>query len=273
MPDAATLEPEVTEQAENTETEQTETAPVAPDESTLNDLGRMILATIREQAQAFNADAARYEAATGDRSKAVHDLRDSSDDAKVVKFRKWLEELDAKREKAVTEIDAYISENLMPASDLSEADAEALKASLAETRKEIKNGMDYFLSLPAVKSVENANLLLPELKGARKGVTKGTGTGAPKPRVKAVYIDGTLVSHDVVKDGKTEVKSSFTDAVKFLSEKHGVKIQTSDLHAGYFAEAKVEPKDWADGPDSVEYVFHVTDKDGASHNHTVLVTK
>lgn len=246
---------------------------VAPDESVLNDLGRMILATIREQVAAFNADVAKYEAATGDRSKAVHDLRENSDDPKVVKFRKWLEDIDAKREAGITEIDKHISENLMPQSDLSETDAETLKTSLAETRKEIRNGMDYFLSLPAVKSVENANLLLPELKGARKGVSKGTGTGAPKPRVTGVYVDGTLCSHDVVKDGKTEVKSSFTDAVKFLSDKHNVKIQTSDLHAGYFAEAKVEPANWADGPDSVEYVFHVTDKAGASHNHKILVTK
>lgn len=252
---------------------QTETPAVAPDESSLNDLARMILATIREQVTAFNAQAATYEAATGDRSKAVHDLRESSDDAKVVKFRAWLDDLDKRREKAISEIDAYISENLMPRSDLSETDAEALKASLAESRKEIKNGMDYFLSLPAVKSVENAALLLPEVKGARKGVSKGTGTGAPKPRVKAVYVDGTLVSHDVTKEGKTETKSSFTDAVKYLSDLHNVKVQTSDLHAGYFSAAKVEPQNWADGPDSVEYIFHVTDKEGKSHNHKVLVTK
>lgn len=247
--------------------------PVAPSEDSLNDLARMILATLREQAAAFNAEQAKYDAATGDRSKAVHDLRENSDDAKVVKFRKWLEELDAKREKAVSEIDAYISETLMPTANLSETDAETLKASLTEQRKEIKNGADYFLSLPAVKSLDNANLLLPEIKGARKGVSKGTGTGAPKPRVKAVYIDGALVSHEVTKDGKTEVKSSFTDAVKFLSDKHNVKIQTSDLHRDYFAEAKVEPQNWADGPDSVEFVFHVTDKAGASHNHKILVTK
>jgi hypothetical protein len=233
----------------------------------------MILATIREQAAAFNAEQAKYDAATGDRSKAVHDLRESSDDAKVVKFRKWLEDLDAKREAAVADIDAYISENLMPASDLSEADAETLKTALTEQRKEIKQGVDYFLSLPAVKNVEGAENLLPEIKGARRGVSKGTGAGAPKPRVTGVYVDGVLCSHEVTKDGKTETKSSFTDAVKFLSDKYGVKIQTSDLHAGYFAEAKVEPADWASGPDKVTYVFHVTDKDGVSHNPEILVTK
>jgi hypothetical protein len=253
--------------------EATEPAKVVPDESALNDLGRMILATIREQAAAFNAEQAKYDAATGDRSKAVHDLRESSDDAKVVKFRKWLEDLDAKREAAVADIDAYISENLMPASDLSEADAETLKSALTEQRKEIKQGVDYFLSLPAVKNVEGAENLLPEIKGARRGVSKGTGAGAPKPRVTGVYVDGVLCSHDVTKDGKTETKSSFTDAVKFLSDKYGVKIQTSDLHAGYFTEAKVEPADWASGPDKVEYVFHVTDKDGVSHNPKILVTK
>jgi hypothetical protein len=262
-----------TEAPETTpETEETP-APVIPDVSALNDLGRMILAQIQEDAAAFNAEQARYDAATGDRSKAVHDLREASDDAKVVKFRKWLADIDAKREAAVTEIDAYISENLMPAADLSEADAETLKTSLAEKRKELKNGMEYFSNLPAVRAVENAHLLLPEIKGARKGVSKGTGTGAPKPRVKAIYVDGELMSHDVTKDGETVVKSSFTDAVKFLSDKHDVKIQTSDLHSGYFAAAQVEPADWASGPDSVEYVFHVTDKAGASHNHKVLVTK
>lgn len=256
-----------------TETTTETPAKVVPDESALNDLGRMILATIREQAAGFNAEQAKYDAATGDRSKAVHDLRENSDDPKVVKFRKWLDDLDAKRETAVTEIDAYISASLMPTSDLSEADAEALKATLTEQRKEIKQGIDYFLSLPAVKNVEGAENLLPEIKGARRGVSKGTGAGAPKPRVTGVYVDGTLCSHEVEKDGNKTVKSSFTDAVKFLSDKYGVKVETKDLHAGYFAEAKVDPADWASGPDKVEYNFHLTDKDGKSQNVKVLVTK
>lgn len=251
-----------------------ETPKVVPDEANLNDLGRMILATIREQAQGFNAAQAQYDAATGDRSKAVHDLREASDDPKVLKFRKWLEDFDKKREQAVKDIDAHITANLMPAADLSEEDAAKLKETLTEQRKEIKAGVDYWLSLPAVKSLEGHENLLPEIKGARKGVSKGTGSGAPKPRVKAVYVDGVLCSHEVKdKENKISTKSSFTDAVKYLSDKHDVKVETKDLHREYFTEAKVEPKDWADGPDSVEFIFHVTDKAGASHNHKVLVTK
>jgi hypothetical protein len=251
-------------------TESTESEVVVPDRSSLNNLAQLVLGTYEEQVAEYNSRQAKVDAATGDKEKAVHDLRNSSDDAKVVKFRKWQEELDAKREKAVNEIDAYIRENLI-SSDMTPEQIEAEREALKELRAEIKNGAEYFLSLPAVKSLEGAENLLPKPAGTRRSVSKGTGSGTPKPRVKAIYIDGNLASHEVTKDGKTEVKSSFTDAVKVLSDAHKVKVETKDLHAGYFAEAGTTDVNAA--PDSVEYVFSVTDKDGTNHNHTSLVTK
>ena len=254
-----------------TETATTEAETPKFDESSLNDLARLVLNTVRESAEAFNARQAKFDAATGDKSKAVHDLRNSSDDAKVVKFRAWYEDLMAKAEKGVNEIDAYISANLLPTGEMSAEEIEAEKAALKDLRSEVKQGADYFLTLPSVKGVEGAETLLPEIKGARRSVSSGAGTGTPKPRVKAIYVDGNLVSHDVEKDGKKETKSTFTDAVKFLSETHKVKIETKDLHAGYFETAGTTDVNVA--PDKVEYVFSVTDKDGKSHNHTILVTK
>lgn len=260
-----TTDTNTTEQPEATE-------PTAPDVSALNDLGRLFLSQIAEQVEAYNSRTATLSAATGDSAKAVHDLRNSSDDPKIVKFRKWLEEFDAKREKAISEIDAYISENLLPSASMSEEEIEAERTALKTLRSEINSMRDVFLALPAVKSLENSELLLPKVAGTRT-VSKGTGSGGVKPRVTGVYIDGNLVSHEVTKDGKTTVKSSFTDAVKFLSETHKVKVNTPDLHAAYFEAAKVKPEDWASGPDKVEFGFHVTDKDGKSQNHTILVTK
>ncbi len=251
-----------------TETETVETP--AFDESALNDLARLVLGTVREQAADFNSAQATLDAATGDTSKAVHDLRNSSDDPQVTKFRAWLEKSDAAREKAIGEIDAYISANLIP-DGMSDEQIEAEKSRLKELRAEVKSGADYFLTLPSVKGVAGAETLLPEIKGARKSVSKGTGSGTPKPRVKAIYVDGNLVSHDVTKDGKTETKSTFTDAVKFLSETHKVKVETKDLHAGYFETAGTT--DVSVAPDKVEYVVAIVDKDGKSHNHTLLVTK
>lgn len=259
------------------ETETTETAET-PEQTVdlealraeINDLGKLVLGTLEEQIAEYNSRQATLDAVTGDTSKAVHELRNSSDDDEVKKFRAWLEKVDAQREAAVTKIDKYISENLLPKADMSEEQIEAEKSALKDLRGEIKAGETYFLALPGVKPLgENAALLVPKVAGARKSVAKGTGTGGPKPRVTGVYVDGELQSHDV--DGKQ--KSTFTDAVKFLSEKHKTKVETKDIHAAWFAAANVTPEDWASAPDKTEFVFSVTDKDGKSHNHNFLITK
>jgi hypothetical protein len=199
------------------------------------------------------------------------DLRNSSDDPAVVKFRAWLEKIDKQREDAIAKIDAHISETLMPTTDMSEEDQAAEKEALKELRAEIKEGEKYFLKLPAVKTLDGAENLLPKVSGARKSVTAGTGSGGAKPRVKAIYLDGNLCSHEVTKDGKTEVKSTFTDLVKTLAETNKVKVETKDIHAAYLAAAQTD--DWNNAPDKVEFGYHVTAKDGTSNNYTILVTK
>jgi hypothetical protein len=260
-----------------TETAPAETVEISEEEAAaaraeilanLPDLARLVRDTYEGQAAEYNTRAARLESVTGDASKAIHDIRESSDDPAVVKFRKYFEDMNAKIEAAVKTINEHISKNLLPES-MSEADVEAEKEALKTLKKEAESGRDFFLAQQSVKSLaENGTdplTLLTGLKGARRGVSKGTGTGTKKPRVKAIYVDGVLMSHDVTKDGKTEVKSTFTDAVKFLSDTHKVKVETSALHEGYFA---------ADGENAteVEYVVNITDKDGASHAHTILVT-
>lgn len=251
--------------------ETTEETVVVPDESQLNNLAQLVLATYREQVAEYNSRQATLDAATGDRSKAVHELRNSSDDPAVVKFRAWLEKFDKQREDAITKIDAHISENLLPQSDMSEEDQTKEKEALKELRAEIKEGEKYFLKLPAVKTLENAENLLPKVSGARKSVSTGTGTGSPKPRITGAYLDGKLCSHDVVKDGKTIVKSTFTDLVKALSDANKVKVETSDIHKAYLEAAKTD--DWNAAPDKVEFGYHVTSKDGVSNNYTILITK
>lgn len=256
---------------ENVNTETTETEPVAPDASSLNDLARLVLGTLTEQIADYNSRSARLESVTGDKSKATHDLRESSDDAEVAKFRAWLEKSDAAREAAVAKIDAYIAGNLL-ATDMSADDVAAETESLKSLKSEIKSGESYFLTNTVAKDLENANLLVPKIAGARKSVSKGTGTGGSKPRVSAIYLNGSLVSHEnVAKDGTKTVKSTFTDLVKALSETHKVKVETSDIHAAYLAEAGTT--DWNVAPDSVEFVYHVTNKAGESVNEKILVTK
>jgi hypothetical protein len=260
-----------------TETAPAETAEVSPEEqaaaiaetlSNLPDLARLVRDTYEGQVAEYNTRQAKLESVTGDASKALHDIRESADDATVAKFRKYQEDMNAKIEAAIVTINKYISENLLP-SAMSEDDITAERDALKVLKKEAEAGRDFFLAQPSVKALdENAagNLLTP-LKGARRGVSKGTGTGTKKPRVKAIYIDDVLMSHDVPAkgDNPATVKSTFTDAVKFLSETHKVRVETSQLHEGYFA---------ADGENATEvsYVVNITDKDGVAHAHNVLVT-
>jgi hypothetical protein len=252
-----------------------EVALLPVDIDSLGDLARLVLNTYAEQAAAYNSGAATLEAATGDASKAIHDIRDNSDDPKVVKFRKFREDHLAKVEEAEKIIQDYIRENLVPET-MTDEEVEAEKARLKELKSTAQQGRDFFLAQPAVKSLVESgkydfdSVLVP-LKGARKSVSKGTGTGSPKPRVKAIYIDGDLVSHEVVKDGKTEIKSTFTDAVKFLSDATKSKVETSTLHSGYFEAAGTTDVNAA--PDSVEYIVTLNNKDGESTHYTILVTK
>lgn len=244
-------------------TETTEAPTVTRDD--LDGIGQAFLDLMIAQAAEYNARAAALSAATGDKDKAAHEIRESSDDPKVVKFRKFSEDLMARHEAAVAEIHKYIVENLVAKSQLTPEQQEAEKAALKELRDSYNVNVKAFTGLPSVAKIAGAETLVPEIKGARRSVSSGGGSGTSKPRVSSITVDGDLMAHDVVKDGETLQKSTFTDAVKFLSEKHGVKIQTSDLHAGYFA---------AGGPDSatpVEYVFSVTDKAGKNHNHNVVV--
>lgn len=250
-----------------------ETVPT-PDESALNDLGRLFLAEIQKQAADYNSRVATLSAATGDKQKAVHDLRENSDDAKVVKFRKWLEDLDAKREQAISEIDAYISEKLLSTVSLSEEEVAAEREALKALKAEINGMRKTFLDLPAVRDVENVEALLPKLEGSRASSSRGGGSGGAKPRIAGIYVDGEICQHEVENKttGEVSTKSSFTDAVKYLSDLHKVKVNTSDLHSAWFAAAGVTAENWSDAPNETEFVFTVTDKDGKTHNHTVLIT-
>lgn len=243
-----------------TETETTTAPTVNRDD--LGEVAKILLAEVEQETTKYNALAGQIEAATGDQGKAVHNLRETSEDPEVLKFRDFVEALDAKREAAVQKIHAYIEKNLLQSSSMTPEEVEEAKTSLKAQRKEINELRGLFLSRA---KIEGADSLLPEIKGARKSAA-APGSGAPKPRVASITVDGEEMSHETTnKDGETVVKSTFTDAVKFLSDKHKVKVQTSDLHAGYFENG---------GPDSatpVEYVVSVTDKDGKSHNHKVVV--
>jgi hypothetical protein len=250
------------------ETAPEETVPSVTEED-LNDLARMVLATQVEMVNRYNSAQARIDAATGDTGKYVHEIRNSSEDPKVVKFRKFEEDLTAKLEKAVAEIEAYIRENLV-GDALTPEQIEEEKNSLKALKSEIDAGEGFFAV--ATKALgADASHLLPKRSNARKSVSSGgTGNGGVKPRVTGVYIDDVLCSHTVpAKGDKPEREAStFTDAVKHISDTLKTKVEVKDLQGAYFAAAGVKPEDWATAPDKVEFSYAVGEK-----NVTVLVTK
>jgi len=258
-PEATTEAPEATEPQ------------ISEDE--LNGLAKMVLESQRAMVADYNTRLARI--SNDDPAKYLHEIRNTSEDDKVAEYRKYEEKVLAALEKRTQEIEAYIKANLMgnaPTEDEVKAEREALGA----LKKEITEGEKYF-GIATKALGKDTSGLLPKMTGARLSKSGGgTGQGGVKPRVTGVYINGELQSHVVKKDnvvqknedGTDKVSSTFTDAVRYLSEQTKTKVATTDLQAAYFAAAQVEPADWASGPDKVEFVFNAGEK-----NWTVLVTK
>ncbi len=201
---------------------------------TENTGGIDVLAVARTQIEATNALAERIKSASDDGTKRVHDLFASSDDAKVVKVREFVEELDSKRESAIQQVHEYIKANLLVSDDF---DLNKGKDEYAVMVKRAKGALE-FLSTMGLDVPED----FPAIKGLRG--SGGGGTGGRRPRLSSITCDGAKVSgkrpgkdDKGQPDGTTVETHTFTDLAKFLSEESGTKVTAKDLQAAAFEAA------------------------------------
>lgn len=156
----------------------------------------------------------RQVTASGDKAagKMISDIRESSEDERVVQFRAYIADLDAKREAAFSKIEDLIKAELLPADTkvLTPDEQAALKVKYDDLAKRAKSGAD-FLSSEDSEEITAAMAAAPVLlswPGKRGG---GSAVGSKKPRLAHAEINGEPFSVKVTnKDGVTTEKVSFT---------------------------------------------------------------
>lgn len=224
-------------------------------------VSKAIVADLNEKATEHNTLRAKVDAATGDNSDLIQDLRTNSTNPEV---RTAMDKYDAailKAEKILSDADALIKADLAASADMSEEDIAKAEIQVKALLDDVKAGVNYL----ARKYGDEVKTALIPLKGA-KASKSGSGGGSAKPRLKAVYVDNVLQSATVdvtqtvkgvvSKTGEQRVVSTFTLASKSIP---GSTVES--LTKAYLDAAKVST--WQDAAAIVE--FSVTDKDGKNH--------
>lgn len=228
----------------------------------------LVAQTLKDSTAAANSKADEILAATTDKTKRVHEIRttEATEDETILKYREWLEKVNAQIEENTKRVDAYIADKHLKS--VPEADLAALKEQYAELKATAVAGRKFAETIPGVSAEELAAALkdVPDLKSLRGGTSGGTGEGGKRPRIERISVskdDGTTyteVSETVknAKTGKDEVKANFTILARWLSKDADAKVEVKDLQAHAFEAAKTDDLSTLNG---TVFDFEVTVKD------------
>lgn len=209
-----------------------------------------------EAIETANGLLVKIQAATGNQDDQIKAVIETSDDAKLVKYREskreleeQIETLQAKLANGNASVKEYAKTLLTDTSDL---DVEAAKKEAAAARKkatDIRKVLVQFASEEEV-AAELERLGVPELKSVRGSGVKGSATGVKRPRISAATVDGETVAKP---DGGVDFS--------FLAKE--LKTNANDLKSAAFAAAGTDDLNSLEA--GTEVTFTVGD-------HTVVVT-
>lgn len=231
------------------------------------------LNTIREQTEAGNAVADKVIHADN-ANKLLAEVRETSDDPEIVKYREFLENAYAQLAESEKKIDDYILSQGMV--DTTPVDVEAETTKWKEISTTVKAMTNAIKTLPGFDETKLADI--PELKslpGTRKASTSSGGTGVKRPRIASIavtYPDGTTTDIYETKDGVNN--SNLTVLAKSLASTYKRKVEVKDLQAALFAAAGTDDLNTLDGK-PVEFAYSVPKSDNpedGSYNLMVKVT-
>lgn len=174
------------------------------------------LAIYSNAVTAANEIGRKIQAANSDRTDAVKSVLDTSDDAKIVKFREGraalLEQIETIQAK-ITNGEAMIkeyAEKLVPGVDADfDKDAETKKFIAArKTANDARKALLNFVSEEDLAAAEKELGIVPivSLRGTGKAGSSGGATGVKRPRISAATMNGT----SVWKKGSDDSKVDFT---------------------------------------------------------------
>jgi len=197
---------------------------------------------------AANAQAVKYRTLVGDRSEAVANVLNTSDDEKVAEFRAWRDKIQEDIRKAQAALEANSEKMYAYAESLiqqTDEDPEAVKAAYLEARQtatKMRAGLVGFFDEETVaKMYEEQGI--EEITNLRGTKSKGA-TGIKRPRLLTASVNGEEVS----KDGKV----SFTLLAQHITSNIG-KVSSADLRAAAFKAANTD--DLSSLPEGTEVTF------------------
>lgn len=223
--------------------------------------GRAQFSVFAEQANALHA---RVQAAENVNA-TIAEVRNTSDDPRIVAFREWKAQADAAILAKENEIDAIIKAELVSVEPI---DLEKIKA---EHKSIVTKARDLEKALKSVVG-EAAVVNLPTLKSlSGRAVSASGGSGGKRPRIQSIVVDGVEVYEEVEDKDKAGNKlgtkshvASFTVLARWMGSKEqtGVKVDVSSLQQACFAAAKTDDLSSLDGkPVSFPYTVSV-EKEG-----------
>lgn len=160
--------------------------------------------------------------AVGNVGKIVSEIRDNSDDEKVVRFREFKTQLLAKLDEAERTVDAHIKASLMPSTD--GLDVEAAKAAYAPLAAQVKALHTvvgtFAAQTPAGGVPEGLLTGLLTLKGTQSKASNGE-SGIRRPRISEITVNGESVFEEKKnEDGTVKHVSNLTVLKLWLDKKY-----------------------------------------------------
>lgn len=235
--------------------------------------------TLAEQIAEANTVADRVINADN-QNKLIHEVRETSDDETIAKFRSWFDQANARIEAEVAKINQYIVDQGLVSTAVVDVPAETqnykdlatnIKAMQSTVKTLLGNDDEKFkaLELPELKS-------LPGVRKSGGSSTSGGGTGTRRPRLSAItvdYGDGNVVDVYETKPGENgqpeRHSATLTLLAKTLSEKFKTKVEVSSLQGELFAAANTDDLSTLEGK---PVTFPVTIKGEGDTSTIVNVT-
>lgn len=222
-----------------------------------NDFAKATVKFLKDIAGQYMPLYEKVKAATENRDKLVQEIRDTSEDPQLVKFRQQLDELDNAREKLISAANERAKSLMGTKEDMSPEQVEAAKTAAKDLRAQFVAAHKLVAaSIPGV-NLEEYVPMLPTLRGS-SGNT-GAAEGTRKLRVDEVQVNGKRVEHPVTnpKTGEKSTKSGFSDAARVLKGILSRDVTTQELIDAYFQTASVDTgrkvTELADAPAKVDF--------------------
>jgi hypothetical protein len=235
--------------------------------------------TLAEQIEQANATADRVINADN-QNKLIHEVRETSDDEQIAKFRNWFDQANARIEAEIKKIDQYIVDQGMVSTATVDVPTEtenykALATNIKAMQSTVKTLLGYddekfkALELPELKS-------LPGVRKSGGSSSSGGGTGTRRPRLSAISVDygnGDVADIYETKPGENgqpdRHSATLTLLGKTLSDKFKTKVEVSSLQSELFAAANTDDLSTLEGK---PVTFPVTIKGDDNTSTIVTVT-